>query len=127
MADTITALRADPSDDERVHVFIDGKHVIAVALDVAAAEKLAVGQTCPPERLERLRQAEELQGVYDSALNFLSYRPRSAREVELRLRKKGSSPEQIAAVMERLRQNRYVDDAEFARFWVSNRMAFSPR
>ena len=45
----------------------------------------------------------------------------------MRLRKKGHSPEQIAAVMERLRTQKYVDDAEFARFWVSNRMTFSPR
>jgi regulatory protein len=127
MADIITALQADPSDPELVHVFIDGKHVLAVALDVAAAERLAVGQVCPPERLERLHRAQELQSVYDSALRFLTYRPRSAREVELRLRKKGHSPEQIAAVMERLTTQKYVDDTEFARFWVQNRQTFSPR
>src|SRR5437868_9013112 len=127
MADVITALQTDPSDDERVHIFIDGKHALAVALDVAAAEKLAVGQSCPPERLERLNQAQEMQSVYDGAVRFLSYRPRSAREVEMRLRKKGHSPEQIAAVMERLARQNYVDDTEFARFWVQNRMSFSPR
>jgi regulatory protein len=127
VTDLITALQADPADDEKVHVFVDGRHALSVALDVAVTEHLAVGQAMPPERLERLHQAEERQKVYESALRFLSYRPRSAREVEMRLRKKGHSPEQIAAVMERLRKQRYVDDAEFARFWVSNRMAFSPR
>jgi regulatory protein len=127
MADIITAMQADPSDPERVHVFIDGKHALAVALDVAAAEKLAVGQSCPPERLERLNQAQEMQSVYEGAIRFLSYRPRSAREVEMRLRKKGHAPEQIATVIEKLRAQRYVDDAEFARFWVQQRMAFSPR
>ena len=127
MADKITALRADPSDDEKVHVFIDGRHAMVVALDVAAAERLAVGQEIPPERVERLNRAEEMQRTYESALNFLSYRPRSAREVEMRLRKKGHTPEEISVVMERLRKEKYVDDAEFARFWVTNRMTFSPR
>src|SRR5207237_2338701 len=70
---------------------------------------------------------EELQRVYESAIRFLSYRPRSAREVEMRLRKKGYSAETIATVLERLRQRGYVDDLEFARFWVGNRMTFSPR
>ncbi len=127
MSDVITALTADTSDANRVHVFVDGKHALSVALDVAAAERLSVGQPCGPERLERLHKAEEFQSVYESAIHFLSYRPRSAREVELRLRKKGHAPEQIAAVMDRLRRHKYVDDVEFARFWVSNRMAFSPR
>jgi regulatory protein len=127
MSDVITALQADPSDPDKVHLFIDGRHIMAVALDVAAAEKLSVGQECPPERLERLHQAEELHQVYESAIRFLSYRPRSEREVELRLRKKGHTPEQIAVVLERLRKHGYLDDMEFARFWVGNRMSFSPR
>src|ERR671934_1732950 len=127
MHDVITALQADPFDPNKVHLFIEGRHVMVVALDVAAAEKLSVGQACPPERLERLHQAEELHRVYESALRFLSYRPRSEREVELRLRKKGHTPEQIAIVLERLRKHGYLDDMEFARFWVGNRMSFSPR
>jgi regulatory protein len=125
--DIITALQADPSDPDKVHVFIDGRHAMAVALDVAAAEKLSVGQPCPPDRLERLHQAEELQRVYESAMRFLSYRPRSVREVEMRLRKKAYGPEQIATVVDRLRKRGYLDDLEFARFWVSNRQSFSPR
>jgi regulatory protein len=127
MTDIITALQADPSDPDKVHVFIDGRHALTVALDVAAAEKLSVGQPCPPDRLERLHQAEELQHVYESAIRFLSYRPRSEREVEMRLRKKTYSPEQIATVLDRLRKRGYLDDLEFARFWVSNRQSFSPR
>jgi regulatory protein len=127
MRDIITALQADPSDPDKVHLFIDGKRIMTVAVDVAAAERLSIGQECPPARLERLHQAEELQRVYDSALRFLSYRPRSEREVELRLRKKGYAPEQIATILERLRQRGYLDDLEFARFWVGNRQSFSPR
>lgn len=45
----------------------------------------------------------------------------------MRLRKKGHTPEEISAVMERLRQRGHVNDEEFARFWVGNRMAFNPR
>ncbi len=127
MRDIITALQTDPMDPNRVHLFIDGKHAIAVALDVAAEEKLSVGQPCPPERIERLHSAQELNDIYESALNYLSYRPRSAREVEMRLRKKSHSPAQIETVMQRLRRRGYVDDREFARFWVNNRMSFSPR
>ncbi len=112
---------------DKVHVFIDGKHALVVSLDVAAAERLTVGQACPPDRVRRLESAQEEAQVYEFALNFLSYRPRSAREVEQRLRKKRIAPEQIEAVMERLRKKGYVDDQAFARFWIGNRQTFSPR
>jgi regulatory protein len=125
--DVITALQPDPRDPNRVHVHVDGRHAIAVSIDVAAAERLTVGQPCPPDRLARLHAAQEMDTIFAGALLFLSYRPRSAREVEMRLRKKGHAPEQIEAVMERLRKLGYVDDEGFARFWVGNRQTFSPR
>jgi regulatory protein len=125
--DIITALNADPADPDKVHVFVDGKHAMAVTLDVAAEERLTVGQECPPERLERLHRAQELDDIYRRAIAFLSYRPRSAREVEQKMRRKGFQPEQISAVMDKLRERHYIDDRDFARFWVSNRMTFSPR
>jgi regulatory protein len=123
----ITALQGDPMDPDKVHVFIDGKHALVVSLDVAAAERLSVGQECRTDRMARLEAAQEEAQVYEFALNFLSYRPRSAREVEQRLRKKGQTPEMIEAVLERLKKRGYVDDQAFARFWIGNRQTFSPR
>lgn len=127
MQDLITALGPDPQDPNLVHVFIDGRHALAVSVDVAAEDRLTVGQACPPDRLERLHRAQERHQAFELALNFLSYRPRSAREVEMRLRKKGYTPEQIEQTLSRLRERGYVDDREFARFWITNRQTFSPR
>ena len=127
MTDVITALNADPHDPNKVHVFVDGRHALVVSLDVAASERLVVGQPCPPGRLERIYAAEQQQQTYEVALNFLSYRPRSVREVEQRLRKKGYLPGQIEATIARLSKQGYVDDREFARFWINNRQTFSPR
>jgi regulatory protein len=127
MQDVITALKADPMDPDKVHLFIDGNHALVVSLDVAASARLTVGEPCPPSRLERLHSLQEQHKVYELALNFLSYRPRSAREVELRLRKKGYTPDQIEPALKRLRDQGYVNDHDFARFWVSNRQTFSPR
>jgi regulatory protein len=125
--DTITALNADPHDPNKVHIFVDGRHTLVVSLDVAASERLVVGQPCPPGRLERIYAAEQQQQVYEFALNFLTYRPRSSREVEQRLRKKGFTPSQVDGAVERLKRQGYVDDREFARFWINNRQTFSPR
>jgi regulatory protein len=74
-----------------------------------------------------LAAADEHARALDAAYTFLSYRPRSARELEQRLQQKGYSPAAIAAARERLDRFKLVDDTAFARYWVEQRQAFNPR
>ena len=65
--------------------------------------------------------------AYERAMRFLSYRARSQAEVRRNLREAGVDETTVDAVLERLAQQGYVNDAEFARFWVENREQFRPR
>ena len=67
-----------------------------------------------------------LQAAFDRAVRFLANRPRSVEEVRRHLVKKEVPDSHIAAVIERLLQRGYVDDLEFARYWVANRDRFKP-
>ena len=58
---------------------------------------------------------------------FLSYRPRSEKEVRDRLRRGGYEQDAIEHAIARLHEWRYLDDADFARRWVENRTAHRPR
>jgi regulatory protein len=62
-----------------------------------------------------------------AALTFVSYRPRSEREVRDRLRKRAFEPAAIDYAVEKMRDWRYLDDTAFAGFWIENRAAYSPR
>ncbi len=54
-------------------------------------------------------------------------RPRSESEVRRRLRLKAVPPHMIDAVVARLHRARYLDDAEFARYWLAERARTRPR
>jgi regulatory protein len=69
----------------------------------------------------------DLDRLYDRVLNFLSYRPRSVKEVRDYLRKRNAESEIVDALIARLEAAGFLDDREFAEFWVSNRQRFSPR
>lgn len=56
-----------------------------------------------------------------TAYRLLSYRDRSAREIETKLAEKGYSEETIAEVITFLREAGYLDDDRFARHWVRSR------
>ena len=125
MAGTITALRFQKRNKDRVNVYLDGKFAFGLAAIEAA--RLKVGQSLGDEDVARLQRQDEVERAYERALNFLSYRPRSGAEVRRNLGKKKVELEVVEIVVERLERSGLLDDREFARYWVENRLQFNPR
>lgn len=65
--------------------------------------------------------AVERPGAWGVALKLLALRSRSSHEVRHALGRRGYPPDEVAAVITRLTACRYLDDAEFARTWVTAR------
>ncbi len=125
MAGTITALRAQKKRHDRVNVYLDGRYAFGLK-DIVAA-RLRVGQQLTDEEIAELKQQDTLEETYNSALNFLSYRPRSTAEVRWNLQRKGVPNPVIESVIERLTRVGLLDDASFAEYWVEQRERFKPR
>ena len=125
MEGKITALEVQKRNKERVNVYIDGE--FAFGLNMLDAAKLRKGQTLTEAEITELQHADAIVKAVDSAANFLSYRPRSSAEVRENLKKKKLPAAVIEAAMERLEALGYLDDEQFARFWVENRDTFKPR
>ena len=60
------------------------------------------------------------------AYRFLSYRPRSKKEVERKLKEKKISGENIVSIISLLEKNNYLNDREFTLNWVKYRMENKP-
>jgi regulatory protein len=118
-------LRFQRRAPDRVNVYIDDR--FAFGLPAVEAARLRVGQSLEDREIERLCALDVEQKAYDRAVRFLAYRPRSEAEVKNRLEQAGVDQAVIEAVIGRLKVQRYLDDAEFARFWVEGRQRFSPR
>jgi regulatory protein len=125
MAGHITSLQQQKNNAERVSVFLDGEFAFGVTLD--AALHLAKGQYLSDADIAALEDKDEQERAYQSALHFLGARPRSSAEVRRNLSEKGFGEEVIAGVIARLLDHHYLDDEEFARYWLDNRNRFRPR
>lgn len=124
MAGTITALKAQ-RNAERVNVYLDGKFAFGLAL--IHAVWLRVGQTLSDDEIADLQAADALERAHRRAVDLISYRPRSVREVQLRLKKAGADDASIARVIERLTAVGLLDDAAFSKAWVESRLRANPR
>jgi regulatory protein len=126
-AGTITALRAQAKDPQRVNVFVNGEFALGVSLNTISKERLYVGKELSAEEFARVERAESGDKALHAALRFLEARPRSTFEIRERLRRKEFADEAIEAAIERLDGLGLIDDAAFARAWVENRQSSRPR
>ena len=125
MAGTITELRVQKKRKDRVSVYLDDEYAFGVK-DIVAA-RLRVGQRLSDEDIAGLKEQDAFEEAYNSALNFLSYRPRSTAEAKWNLQNKGVPAAMIEAVIDRLTRAGLLDDVSFAEYWVEQRERFKPR
>ena len=133
----ITDISLQARDNNRVNVSVDG--VYSFSLDIAQVTdlNLKVGHELSDGELEKLQEESQFGKLYMRALEYCLRRPHSVKEVRdylwrktqptLRKGQTGMNnpvvySERVASrVLSKLQQKAYVDDDEFARWWVENR------
>jgi regulatory protein len=110
----------------RFNIFLDDQFTIGVSQEVIVALDLKEGKEVDAKRLKNLEKLEEENKVYEAALRFLSYRFRSEKEVLDKLKTKKFNERIIKKIVQRLKQEKLLDDEEFARAWLRNRKILRP-
>jgi regulatory protein len=121
----VTSLQAQKGKRDRVNVFLDGEFAFAISLMEAA--RLHKGQRLNEKEVASLRKEGEVHLAYVQSVRYLGYRPRSEAEIRRYLEEKGAAADVVDTVVERLQTAQYLNDEEFARYWVENRTRFRPR
>lgn len=121
----ITAIQVQKKTPSRVNIYLDGEYAFGLARIVAAW--LRVGQELEESKLEALQAEDAKERALQQALLFLSYRARSEAEIRQNLRKHEIPETVIDYTLERLRQEGFANDGQFAKAWVENRSTFRPR
>ncbi|XXY18404.1 regulatory protein RecX [Sorangium sp. So ce216] len=124
-----------PSPDRPGHVVILVDGVAFATVPEASAAELAPGQSSPAGPAAPPRPPGEgaektgagAQKTYERALRLLSFRARSARELEKRLIEKGEPREHVTAAIQRLCANGLLDDARFAEAKARSGIVGKPR
>lgn len=108
-------------------LFINGEFAFGLPAIEVAKRGLKSGVELSESDIQELLAVDEIERAVQGAITFVSYRPRSEREVRDRLRKRQFSPPAIDQAIERMRGWGYLDDQAFAEWWVGNRAEHRPR
>jgi regulatory protein len=122
---TVTALRLQKRGSGRVNVYLDG--VFGFGLARVLAARLRVGQELGEADVAELQRQDEEEEALGRALGLIGRRPRSVKELQQAMERRGVAQQVQEAVVARLQAQGALDDRAFADAWVENRRAFRPR
>lgn len=125
---TITRLVAGKRNPNRVNIYLDGRFAFTLSLDEVVKQGFKKGVELSDEQITTLKESDATEYVYAKLLNFLSYRPRTIKEVRDRLYKyEVRESVKQNALIARLQEKGYLDDISFAKWFIASRNANKPR
>lgn len=123
----ITDLKPQTRRTDRYNLYLDGSYKFSVSANTVLAAGLHVGLEISEEELLKVQEQAEIGNAHDKALNFLDLRRRSTKEIRDYLWRKEFEPHVIQAVIGRLTKAGLLDDEEFARAWIRDRLLLKPK
>ena len=137
----ITDITKQNSRQDRFNIFIDGNFACGLSSNYILELKIAKGDEITPEELLKLKHLGLKSLCIENALDYLSYRPRSIKEVKTYLNQKiykyfqktnphasirDSEKEKIIIeVLDYLKAKDYLSDQKFAQLFISQRLSSS--
>lgn len=110
----------------RFNVYVDGKFTFGLDADILVKSDLKVNQEISQAIIEKLIKENEFAKAYERVLKFFSYRPRSEKELKDWFTKKQIGEELQKLLIQKLKDLGYLNDEEFARWWIEQRVTFKP-
>jgi regulatory protein len=70
---------------------------------------------------------DDFEKFYKASVRFLSFRPRSEKELRDYLTKKKCDELTAKRILESLKRDKFINDEEFVRWWVEQRTLLKPK
>ena len=117
----ITAIKVNKKRPNRRSIFIDGQFAFTVSEGIFFQHNLEEGGKFSDKQIKELTTADEFDKAKQAAVNLLSFRPRSIKEVSNRLVHKGWNKDLADRVTGELVDKGYLNDEEFAAIFARDK------
>lgn len=111
----------------RYKLFLDNDKTITLYEDVIVNNNLLVKKEIDEDEFEELEKQNNEMHVYMMALNYISIRMRSIREIREYLLKKDISVRLVTITVEKLTRNGYLNDFNFAKAYIHDQLLITPK
>lgn len=122
----ITKITKNRKERNSYSIYIDEALAFHVSDEVFVKFGLGLGKRLDEKTVELIASAEAFERAKKIALHFLSYRPRSSKEVVRKLQTQGYSTDLAKQVVHHLHSLDLIDDLQYARMFVRDKLRGRP-
>ena len=126
MPKIITQIAVQKKRKNRCSIFLDDEYAFGVDQEIVFQFGLKKGDVLTDQQIEEISINEEKKRAKDRALNFLSYRDRSEKEIRTKLKDVGYQEDIIDWVIGELQRLKFLDDQRFAQSYAQTQMITRP-
>jgi Uncharacterized protein conserved in bacteria len=125
----ISAVKQDRKERKRYHIYTNDQEeaLFSVHEDLLIKYRLLKGKALTIEEITEITEEDDRYRAYALAVNYLGIKARTRKQIEQYLLRKELEPEPIAYALERLESEHIVDDGEYARQFVMQRIRYSQK
>lgn len=118
----ITSIRQQKKDPERVNIFVDNEYTFSLTKNQLLENKLYKNKEISSEKIEEYKKLSKIGKEKANALKLIGARPRSRKEVlDYLTFKRSIDPEEAENIIKDLEKMNYINDLEFANWFVEQR------
>jgi regulatory protein len=123
----ITKIETQNKNPKRKSIYLDDQFAFGLNQEIVYRYGLREGDRLAQKKIDEILKSEERRKAKEKALNYLSYRARSEKEIKDKLKKKEFPGTIIDEVISDLKRLNLVDDFEFASLWIKDRLEHKPK
>jgi regulatory protein len=121
----ITDIKPQKKRKDRFSLFHENQFILGVSAELLNKFDLKKGVEITPFLFDQLRYEEQRQSAKDFIIRLLGRRDHSTFELKEKAVRKGFNPDHADHILTRLEERGYLDDKEFARKFVSDKVRLS--
>ncbi|MBO1199799.1 recombination regulator RecX [Staphylococcus simiae] len=111
---TISKLEVQKKNKERFNLYLDGQFEMGIDIDTLVKFNLKKGQQLEASDMQQIQQYDHYRQGLNTAIQYLSYKKRTAKEVRQYLAKAEISEQAIDDVINYCYQEKLIDHVDYA-------------
>jgi regulatory protein len=122
----ITKIEKQKKNSKRWNLYIDGEFACGISEDTYVNFGFRTNDEITEATLNEVKRFDEYQFAKKTALDYLSYRIRSVKEIKDKLKEKKISGETIEKTIDHLEKLGLINDGEFAKLLIQSKTGKNP-
>lgn len=111
----------------RYNVFIDGDFAFGADKETIYTFGLRKNDELTENKINEIKEYDEFNFGKKIAYRFLSYKPRTEKEIRKKLKENKISEKSTEKVISTLKELKYIDDSQFAKMYLEEKLANNPK